>query len=101
MSDIESVVILSACRTAVGTIWRQPEKSFRPIIWAALVIGEAANRANVEASDIQSAPLLVTFFEQNQMMPIYREFARSMPAWRKSPMLSQSIDFADPDLRLL
>ena len=54
MSDIESVVILSACRTAVGRFGGSL-KSVSTDNLGALVIGEAANRANVEASDIQSA----------------------------------------------
>lgn len=54
MSDIQDVVILSACRTAVGRFGGSL-KSVSTDELGSLVIGEAANRAEVKTSDIQSA----------------------------------------------
>ena len=54
MSDIQNVVILSACRTAVGRFGGSL-KSVSTDDLGSLVIGEAANRAEVKTSDIQSS----------------------------------------------
>lgn len=54
MSDVNSVVILSAARTAIGRFGGSL-KSVSTDDLGALVIGEAAKRAKVETSEIQSA----------------------------------------------
>ena len=54
MSDVENVVILSAARTAIGRFGGSL-KDVSTDDLGALVIGEAAKRANVEPKEIQSA----------------------------------------------
>ena len=54
MSNIQNVVILSACRTAIGR-FGGGLKTVSTDDLGALVIGEAAKRADISASDIESA----------------------------------------------